>query len=215
MSELIIQIPNYITHVQLAKSRRARYYTREWVEKKNLPKKYQNRKLYGFNKEGILISKLTGEKVIANPKTVGTPRLKKINGQDFYSGGNVPIQRYQMVNAIKEYFREEIRKALKDAPIKKIPQHWFPIQMELSFYLPEPKQLFDVDNNSWIYNKVILDSLVDVGVIPNDTCDLVRKAGGGEYCFIPEDVQRRLIIRLSPYQHTPIGEEPAVEKIEF
>jgi len=126
---LYVEIPNYITHVKLSNRRRAKYYT----TKSKIPKKYKN---YKFNTENFLIDKL-GNKIISNPKVVGTPNMKKINGQDFYRGGNNPIIRSKIVLKMKSFWTDKLKKC------KKININQYPLKLSLDFYVPENEN-FDV-----------------------------------------------------------------------
>ena len=77
--DIVIEIPEFITHVVLSKNRRIKYKTDE-----------------------------KGKLVIANPRTAGKERKWKINGQSLYSGMNHYL-RSKVIKEIKKYLYEYIR----------------------------------------------------------------------------------------------------------
>ena len=192
---LRIEIPEFITHVKLSNKRRAKYYTKG----KKIPTKYTTSE-YTYNKEGILIHKVTRLPIISNPRSVGTPRIKKINGQDIYRGNNDPHVRSKMVSSMKEFFSNEVRKR----KVQPIPLDHYPLEMELEMHLPNAGEAFDIDNAGWLYVKVIQDVLTTTRVIRNDVAILLPKSGGVQYVPLDEGEQRKLVILLrendTPYR---------------
>lgn len=185
MNELLkIEIPQYITHVRLSKSRRAKYYTVNMRRK--LPKKYKNAN-YGYNSKGVLINLLTKEPVIANPKTVGTPREKKINGQEIYSGNVPPTIRSIIVREMKQFYKQFIPSTHKIREKCKI-------KLEIFNAIGVGNQ--DLDNMSWIILKVVQDVLVEKQVLPEDNILVVDNL---EIQFHPIDSEenRKLVITVS------------------
>ncbi len=183
---LRIEITNFITHVLLSKKRRARYYKKG----KKIPKKYQTNE-YGYNKQEELIHKATKMRVIANPRSVGTPRLKKINGQDIYRGNNNPYIRSKMVSEMKAFFADAIVKS----GIDPIDSKHYPIEMELEMHIPLNAE-FDVDNAGWLYVKVIQDVLTQTGTIVNDVAVLLPKTGGVQFVPIETGQANKMVIIL-------------------
>lgn len=175
-----IEIPLFIKDVQLSKKRRATYYKK--TSKKPLPKKYQHLK---YNKKGILVSEL-GIPVIANPRAVGTPRFKRINGQEIYSG--MPHHmRSKIVKSIKDSFKDILK---KHGPINQ-----FPIQLEMKLYDSIGNANWDLDN-LWIYNKCFQDSLTDAGIIPDDHIGYITKAAAPEFVPIENPDDRKFVFTL-------------------
>ncbi len=203
-----IEIPNFITHVVLSKKRRAKHYKKG----NKRPNKYSTSD-YVYNKDDILVHKITRVPVIANPRSVGTPRIKKINGQDIYRGNTNPHMRSKIVSEMKDFFRKELRKQ----KVKPIPTEHYPLEMELEMCLPLSTD-FDVDNASWLYVKVIQDVLTDCGVIRNDVAILLPKTGGTQYVPLEDGEERQLNIILRE-NHTPFREKlkkyVTQEKIDF
>lgn len=170
-----IVIKDYITHVQMSKSRRAKYYVRKslsptWTNPKvplwenpQVPKKYE--KFTEYDKKNRLLG-ADEEPLIANPKAVGTPKLQKINGQAIY-GGIHHSMRSKIVLAMKEYFCAKVKELQ--------PATSFPVMVLLEFGYQEDNidSIPDIDN-LWIYTKTILDSLTQEGIIPDDNPHFIR-----------------------------------------
>lgn len=174
-----IEVPDYITHIVLSKARRKKYYTRQ----DKIPKKYAK---YAFSPKGILVGP-DGTEIVKNVRTAGTPRLKKINGQDLYKGMLHHHTRSKLIHTMKDYFRDKLS-AIK--PVKN-----FPIEVAMEMYTYRT-ELSDIDNASWVYFKVILDVLQDLQVIPEDSVDYVKAAGRCEFKEIKPPAKRKLVIYL-------------------
>lgn len=176
-----IEIPEYITHIKLSNSRKAKYY--KMTDK--IPKKHKNLHIdnMGFYRDSL------NRKVIKNSNTVGTPNIKAINGQDFYSGFLNPMIRAKIVSIMKSFFID----ALKEIPPLKSSD--FPIAFELELHTTK-NMLFDIDNK-WIYTKVILDSLRFLNIIPEDNVNFVNKAGGISFKEIENQDDRKIIIKIT------------------
>jgi hypothetical protein len=181
MSNLInsITVPKYIKHVVLSKNRRAKYYTK----KSKIPKKYQG---LPFNNKGILVDKL-GNPVIANPRVVGTPRLKKVNGQDFYKGTDSPHIRSKVVNEIKSFLKPFVDGI---EPITT-----YPVQIKLEMHDVIGVGNWDLDN-LWIYNKCMQDVLVDTGVLAEDNVMYVTAAAAPEFYPVDNEDDRKLVFKI-------------------
>lgn len=170
-----IIIPDYITHIEVSKSRRKKYFKKGQTR----PKKYEH--LTEFDKKGRLLDE-DGEPVTANPRVAGTPRLLKINGQALYSSQN-PFTRSKMVSQMKEFFQPEVAKLQK--PIE------YPITVVFTFGYTDNSSKPDVDN-LWIYRKTILDAMTAAGIIPDDSPEYVNG------CFDKYKLtqERQLTIRI-------------------
>lgn len=193
---LIIEIPGYITHVELSKSRRKKYFTPE----DKIPIKYDKPE-YGFIKERLVELK-TKTPVIKNSRTAGTPRLKKINGQDFYSGNVMPQVRAKIICEMKNFFMEHFE------GIPPIDPESFPIEMELEIHYIVKNDLFDIDNLGWVYTKVIQDVLKEAEIIPEDDIRYIRKSGGCQFVPVDSEDDRKIVIKIKKnvYKSQPIGE---------
>jgi hypothetical protein len=190
---LIIEIPGYITHVELSKSRRKKYFCQD----DDIPKRYQNDS-YEFIK-GKLCHSETGRPVIKNNRSAGTPKLKKINGQDFYSGNVMPQVRAKIIHEMKKFFYEHFEGI---PPID--PEH-FPIEMELEIHYTIKNDLFDIDNLGWVYTKVIQDVLKDTEIIPDDNIQYIRKSGGCQFVQVDTEDDRKILIKIKKNVYQPVG----------
>lgn len=186
---LVIEIPGYITHVELSKSRRKKYFTPE----DKIPKKYQTED-YGFIKGRLCLLK-SKKPVIKNPRSAGTPRLKKINGQDFYSGNVMPQVRAKMIQEMKRFFSAHFQ------GIPPIEKKYFPVEMEIEIHYVVKNDLFDVDNLGWVYTKVIQDVLKDTDIIPEDDIRYIRKSGGCQFVSVESENDRKIIIRIKKNEY--------------
>lgn len=153
-----IEMP-FSEYIEISKKRRPKPYQKG---KCRVPKKYQS-DMYGWNSKGYLIDKLTGEVLVANNKSAGTSRSKKINGQDIYNGNISRQSRAHLVKLMHNRFATYLREI---EPIKDI-KH-FPLGIVLHFFVKD-RGMHNLDNdNRWIWMKVIQDTLREVEVIPED-----------------------------------------------
>ena len=142
-----IDVVAFIEEIELSKKRRAKYYDK----KSKIPNKYK-KKDYDFDKNGILVHIESGQKIIKNTRTIGTPNVKKINGQYFWSGAHPHIRR-KIKREMSIFFYEH----MKDIPT--IQEHQYPIGIRIDLY-DNVNQGSDLDNFIYLYRKVIHDVLV-------------------------------------------------------
>jgi hypothetical protein len=165
----------------MSNKRRATYYK----QKDKLPQKYC-KPSFIFDKKGRLTYR-GGEPIIKNIRSVGTPKYKKINGQEFYAGVGSPIIRVKVVNAIKDFFRPFLK------GIKPITE--FPVCIDCHYYdVPGPAN-WDLDNK-WIYTKVFQDLLVQEGILPDDNIKYVSRAASMEYYPVETTEERKLVFSI-------------------
>lgn len=188
---LVIEIPGYITHVELSKSRRKKYF----VPGDKIPLKYQ-KEPFEFVK-GRLTNTKTKEVVVKNPRVAGTPRLKKINGQDFYSGNVMPQVRAKIILEMKKFFSVHFK------GIPPIEAKYFPIELEIEIHYVIKNDLFDIDNLGWVYTKVIQDVLKDENIIPEDDVRYIRKSGGCQFVPVENENDRKIVIRIKKNKYKP------------
>lgn len=183
-----IEIP-FSEYVQVSKKRRAVPYIKG---KCRLPKKYE-KDIYSWNAKGYLVNNLTGEVVVRNARLAGTPREKKVNGQNIYNGNVSRQGRASLVKALHENFA----KYLKDInPIIDI-KH-FPLGIHLIFKVHD-KFKFNLDNdNRWIWEKAIQDTLVQEKVIPDDNPYIVWE-NLKRTILVPSEVEETLIVEIYGY----------------
>jgi hypothetical protein len=185
-----LNIPNYITHVQLSEHRRTKYYK----QGDKIPVKHQDCK---FDKKGILIG-ADGKPVIKNPRVAGTPGWKKINGQTFYQGTGNPILRSKIIGAMKDFFRPYFD------DIDKIPADKLPITLELEIH-DNPTDEFDIDNLAWVYTKVVLDVMTEKKIIQDDNVNFVAKSGGCQFVRTTNDQPRQLVVRVFKNEYSAVA----------
>lgn len=140
------EVYDFIEKIKLSEKRRPTYYK----GKAKIPKKYQNDE-YGYNKNGVLVKISTGDRVIKNAISVGTPNIKMITGQYFWMGANPHIRR-----KIKRDMSKFFYKYMKDIP--KVEEHQYPIGVRIDLYDDENVGQ-DLDNFMPVYRKVIHDIL--------------------------------------------------------
>lgn len=189
-----ITIPEFITHVKLSNKRRAKYYTK----KSKIPKKYKELKF----KNGFLVD-VDGKKVVSNPRSVGTPKLKKINGQEIYSG--MPHHmRAKIVKTIKDFYKKHLKNI--------DPVDSFPIQIEMELHAPIEVGNWDLDN-LWIYNKCFQDALTDLGIIPDDNIQYITKPASPLFFPVENMEDRKLVYRIYSDDREVILQNPYYEKV--
>lgn len=190
---IVIEIPNYLTHVQLTKGRRPKYYNKNG----HIPKKYQKYK--DFDVKGRLLGQ-DGKPLIANPASVNKPRIKKINGQELYSGNMPPHLRSKIVNCIKEQFQGVVRKCN--------PLSEFPIAITGELHTIPGAMNWDLDNQ-WIYHKCFQDALVAAEIIPDDNIFYITQAPAFSYHPVERLEDRKLVYRITKDDREEIRTHPS------
>lgn len=158
-----IVINNFSEYVKISDKRQVKPYLKG---KRFIPKKYQT-KDYTWDSKGRLVSATTGEIIASNPIVAGTERWWRINGQDIYNQKIKHSARHGLMTKLHQMFSVY----LKDIP--KIEN--FPIKLELNFFILDNNKVKtrekNIDNdNKWLYNKVVQDTLTELGIIPDDNC---------------------------------------------
>jgi len=154
-----VEIPKYIREIKLSEARIKKYYElgkkHPKSEKFNDKTKYEYKEVPGYGKRKFLVDLKTGERVVANPRAAGTPRVLTINGQKIYNGEVSKHIRNKVLSEIKTSFIPYIEKLneIKNFPIC--------IEMEIHDVIREPnsKSLWDLDNRAWPYIKAFQDCL--------------------------------------------------------
>lgn len=181
-----VEIPDYIEKIQLSKSRRPKYYQRG----NNIPKKYRDERFFNFNGKGVLVNVQTEERIIANPIAAGTPKVKRINGQDIWSGMDHHL-RSKIARELKAYFKDKYKK-LK---VPYLRRNMYPIGVCMDFYKPLGQADWDIDNHALIYRKCSLDALK--GYIEDDSVLYLREIPTRYY---PIDVGETTKLVLTIYK---------------
>jgi hypothetical protein len=179
-----VEIPDYIERIQLSKKRRPRFYQKG----DNIPKRFRDERFFNFNHRGFLVNVQTDEKILANPRAAGTPREKKISGQDIWSGMDHHL-RSKIARELKAYFTDKYRKSR----IKGLKRSMYPIGVCMDFYKPIGEGDWDLDNHALIYRKCSLDALK--GYIEDDSVVYVREIPT-RYFPIDAGEQTKIIITI-------------------
>ena len=176
-----ITIPRYITRIRVAKKRRATRFIRGRKTPK-IPAKYKHLE---YNEKGILVYE-DGEKVIANSLSVGTPRYEAISGNRFTTGYDGYL-RNNIVYALKEMYRPYV-KSMRSFDL-------FPLIMEWDFYTTIGEANFDM-SNFWFYLKYFEDTLIDEGLIPDDSVRYITGSAGPLFIPVRRFGQRKFVFRF-------------------
>jgi hypothetical protein len=170
------EFPQYPTKIPLSLSRRAKYYsTLTGKQRVNKIPKWLEKKGYTIDPLGFCLDE-NQERIIANKRSVGTPKYSPINGQIFYSQKGGKFTRAKVVKYLHEYFVENT----KDVPVFKT----YPMVLTLDWKIPYGYQTMDNTNMSFAYVKVFEDVLVATEKITDDE---VRYISGGASIFTPVD----------------------------
>jgi len=154
-----IEVPQFITRVKTADSRRAKYYKKKnggGMYPRSLPKTYAKKVkdgIYSFDAKGYLKDE-NGEKILANPRTAGEPRYEKLSGNNLLSGYGSPHTRAKLARSLKDFFRPFVQEhVLKHGPITT-----FPLRVTWDMYTTVEKTHWDLFN-LFFYYKYFEDSL--------------------------------------------------------
>jgi len=186
-----IEIPDFKEHIELSKARRAKYFIKAKADK--LPKKYQAKE-YSFNKQGILVDSVTKEKIIANSKSVGTPKLWKVNGQDLYNGVLNPFVRNKATSEIHQY----IRPYLKGLEKIVLAEEEF-IRIHLEIWDVPGAGNWDC-SNKWPWIKWFEDTLTESKKLPDDSIIYIRDSGRIIFKEISDVKERKLVFVITKYK---------------
>ena len=185
-----IVIPNYEEKVPISKRRRAKYYKKKDLSKKNIAKKYTNglkNGIYSYDKQGYLIDQ-NKNRVLSNPISAGTPKYWTINGQRMYDG----TLHYTARSKITRWMHEYLAQYIEELPIIKLQDGEY-LRVWVDMYKPLQVQNWDCDNQ-WPWTKWFLDTCVDLGKIPDDSIQIVRSSG--QITYIPSN-ERKLVFNIT------------------
>ena len=178
-----IVIPNYPSKIKLSEKQRPKYYIKG--KGKDVPKKYQNDR-YAYQKN-ILTDIVTGEKVIANPRLAGTPKMWSVNFQAIWNQQIKYQSRAMITNKLKDIFAPFI----KDLnPIKE-----FPIQFEIFIF--DIDMVVDISNKGVIYTKIIEDLLTEYKVIPDDKAEFINDTGRCKWIKVNTEDEIHMVVRIN------------------
>ena len=131
--------------------------------------------------------------LVCNTKTVGKPRFKKVNGQDIYNGNTSRQARANLVKMIHNKFAPYV----KDInPIEDVTA--YPLGIHLNFYVKDQGRQNIDNDNKWIWEKAIQDTLVENKIIPDDNPYIVWE-NVKRTILIPEEDEEKLVIEIYGY----------------
>jgi len=175
-----IVIPEYITRVQISKSRRKKYFKKG----DEIPKKYQKSE---FTYKGGFLVDADGVRVIKNPRAAGTPRYEVLSGNKITSGYATPHIRNRISSALKDFYRPHVQK------MKPITQ--YPLRVEWEFWTTVDPANFDM-SNFWFYYKYFEDTLTREGIIPDDSVQFITSPASPILVPIEDFEDRKFIFRF-------------------
>jgi len=158
-----------------------------------IPKKYQ----YNLSTEALVIgTKLyaqttNGERLIKNTKNLGKPKLWVLNGQSIYNAAIHHTVRRKIADHYHNVFTHYIEKAKLtiDIPEDKA------LKLSIDIYEINKGIMPDIDN-LWPLEKWFTDSLVNAGVIPDDSPKYVRSSGEKTYNWVNTEDERKLVFTI-------------------
>ena len=206
MDKITVEIPNYIRDIKLSNARLRKYYEKG----KALPKakKYLDDSVYEWkvfkdNRE-FLTEIETGERVISNPRSAGTPRILRINGQKLYNGEITKHLRNKVLSSIKSQFSKYIN------TLEVIDADQYPLKLTLeihdTIHAEGSSSLWDADNRSWPYIKAFQDCLTgntdkegkrrNKQIIPDDNILFITGPPATRFIPIEEGDTRKLVFTI-------------------
>lgn len=137
------------------------------------------------------VDKITGK--ILNPRSAGTPKLWKVNGQALYSGNMHPMTRKKAAGWAHQYLRPYLRK-VRRITLNKDEY----LRLQLDIYDVKGRENWDV-SNKWPWIKWFEDTLVELRKIPDDCIKYVRDTGRIRYIPVDDEEHRKLVYTIIKY----------------
>lgn len=204
--KITVEIPNYIRQVKLSDARQKKYYEKGKAAPK--AKRYNDSSKFEWKRWSngkIYLTEIeTKERVVANPRAAGTPRLITINGQKIYNGEASKHIRNKILSAIKESFAPYINK------MNPVPLENFPLRLELEVHdiirEPSSNSLWDLDNRAWPYIKAFQDCLTgnadkkgkkrNKQIIPDDNVLWITQPPVPKFVPVDSEEDRKLVFTI-------------------
>lgn len=204
-----ITIPQFITKVEISKKRRTKYYKKGT----KIPPTYE--KKYTFNKDGFLVDK-DGNKIVANPRSAGTPKYEILSGNKLLSGYGTPHMRAKLVNTLKDFYRPFVQEYVK----KHGPITEFPIQVTWDVYTEIGSADWDA-SNLFFYYKYFEDSLFEkegnykgkklLQLVPDDTIEYISWPASAKIIPIDNWGDRKFVFKFFYDERRELKREPWVQ----
>lgn len=181
MIKQTITLP-YLEKILISKKRNPRYYNLTKKKGTNkIPPSYSKKigSKYEVDSFGFLIDKITREKIISNPRTVGKPKYWVVNVQDLYNGVIKPQMRAGLMLKIKEHMRPYIIKSgikIRSFNIfEKFISYFVNINyLRIELFIYSEFMPVDCDNKGFLLHKNFQDLLKEQGIIPDDCSKYIR-----------------------------------------
>lgn len=201
-----IEVPNFITQVQLSAARKPIYYElkgRHAIPDSKSKHIHPNGKSkfvwlnikIGSKLKVLLCDYKTSLPIIKNARSAGTAKYVQIKGNLFYSGFSHYSLRTKIIEAIKDSFRPHFKGKVANT---------FPIYLEFVFHDTlrsvqgkNGNKTQDLDNLSFAYVKSGQDLMTKMKIIPDDNLLYIRKVS---YEFI-DSKDKKLIINAYKYEN--------------
>lgn len=201
-----IVVNKYLRQITISKKQRAKHfkltYTSTGVIEPNLPNKYNNKLKYDYNEEGILIDIRTKEKIVANAKQSGTPKLHTLSGNFIVSAGNgSQFIRTKVSDSLHAMYKAVLENV---EPIK---IEDFPLIITWEVHCSPAEWNWDL-SNLFLYNKYFEDSLVVNGIIPDDSVLYISGSAAPLFFPIEDDEERKFVFRIYKDCRPEIRENP-------
>lgn len=183
--------PNENTFI-LSKSQKPKYWLFKDLAK--IPKKYR----HNLSTEALVIGKMIyakttdNERIIKNTKSLGKPKVWTLNGQMLYSG----VMHHSLRAKIRDHYHKLFRGCIKDANLKAI-------DIPLGSSLKISVDIYELNKghlpdalNLWPLIKWFEDTLVELGIIPDDSPKYVRSSGENTYIWVDNENERKLVFKI-------------------
>lgn len=189
-----LEIPEFITKVQISKKRRKKYYRKKngkW-KPRALPKTFKEKLdngTYKLDSKGYLLNK-KGNRKVANPQAAGTPKYAALSGNNFYSGYNSHFIRAKLTKELKKFYEPFVDKQLD--PFRKTE---YPLAIQWDLHTTLGKGDWDADNLGF-YWKYLQDTLVATGKIPDDNIKFITIPPSPRFVPVEDWKDRKFVVRF-------------------
>jgi hypothetical protein len=185
---LTIECPQYPTRIQLTKTRRAKYYTKDSLTK-TLQTKLANGQC-GYDKQGRVIDTETKKPLVRNKASINKPRYLQLSGNAIISGFSTPHLRNLISSFLHSYYTKHIKTVLPLDASK------YPIRIEWDIHTTlDPIVEWDL-SNLFFYNKYFEDALKENGIIIDDNWKYITHSSSPRLIPIQEWDERKFVFRF-------------------